>query len=263
MKSVFRWIATIDVFDRNKPASMMVAAQEKLSTMSSTNRWLHDTLAPYLGRRVLEIGCGLGGFLRVLAATQRYELLAGTEVSDEYLAAVRAVPGIDWLRHDIVSDPLAELQARRFDTVVCSNVLEHIADDRATLRRIMQVLPENGTAIILVPAFPWLFCNLDRNAGHFRRYSKSMLRELAAGAGADVRALFYFNFPGVFGWLLNGKILHKKYLSNHLLDVFDWVVPLVKPLERLTRHFAGASLILVMRQLPDAAGQRLAPRPEG
>ena len=247
MNKLLRWFGSIDIFDRQKNASMMVAAQEKLSGMGSTNRWLYDTLAPYLGKRVLEIGCGLGGFLRVMAASGRYEALAGTEIIDEYFPTLESLPGITVHRHDLVNDPLDALRAGGYDTVVCCNVLEHLADDHAAARKLAAIVPGGGTVVILVPAFPRLFCNLDRNAGHYRRYSRAKLQELAAATGAATTALFYFNFPGLFGWIVNGVILRKNYLSNHLLDIFDRIVPVIRLSERLTRHIAGASLILVLR----------------
>ncbi len=248
MNKLLRWFGSIDLFDRNKHASMMVAAQEKLSGMDSANRWLHDTLAPYLGTRVLEIGCGLGGFLRVLAARGQCTSLAGTEVIEEYFPTLAALPGVTVHRHDIVTDPLDVLQAGAYDTVVCSNVLEHLADDGGVARRLVDSVVPGGTVLILVPAFPRLYCNLDRNAGHYRRYSRAMLRALASATGAETQALFFFNFPGLLGWMVNGVLLRKDYLSNHLLDVFNYAVPLFRMTERLTRHVAGASLILVLRR---------------
>lgn len=248
MNKLLRWFGSIDLFDRHKHASMMVAAQEKLSGMDSANRWLHDTLTPYLGARVLEVGCGLGGFLRVLAERGQCTALAGTEVIAEYFPLLAALDGVTLYRHDIVTDPLDALQAGAYDTVVCSNVLEHLADDKRVARRLVDIVIPGGTVLILVPAFPRLYCNLDRNAGHYRRYSRAMLRDLAAAAGAETQALFFFNFPGLLGWVVNGVLLRKDYLSNHLLDIFNRAVPLFRLTERLTRYVAGASLILVLRR---------------
>src|SRR5947207_539550 len=45
------------------------------------------------------------------------------------------------------------LAARRFDTVICLNVLEHVADDRGSLAAIARLLAPGGRLVLLVPAF--------------------------------------------------------------------------------------------------------------
>ena len=52
-----------------------------------------------------------------------------------------------------------------------SNVLEHIEDDAAAVRRFRSVLPEGGRLVILVPALPALYGSIDEAIGHFRRYT--------------------------------------------------------------------------------------------
>ena len=46
----------------------------------------------------------------------------------------------------------AELAARRFDTIVCVNVLEHIEDDVAALKIFRETIVRNGHVVIFVPA---------------------------------------------------------------------------------------------------------------
>lgn len=248
MNKLPAWLASIDFRDRHKSASMMVAAQEKLSGLDSTNRWLFHTLRPFLRRRVVEVGCGLGGFLRVLARQGGYDLLAGTEISEPYLELLAPVTEIRWFQHDLLTDDPAPVRALDPDTILCFNVLEHLLDDDAAVRRLLDLVPPGGTVILLVPALPRLFCDLDRNAGHYRRYTRAGLRELVRGSGAELTDLFWFNFPGIFGWWFNGVVLGKQYLSNHLLDVFNVLVPVMRPLQRLTRNVIGISLIAVIRR---------------
>ena len=52
-----------------------------------------------------------------------------------------------------------------------SNVLEHIPDDAAAVRRFRQVLPPGGKLVVLVPALPQLFGSIDEAVGHYRRYT--------------------------------------------------------------------------------------------
>jgi hypothetical protein len=86
--------------------------------------------------------------------------------------------------------PLASLDAvpaieRRASLVLLLDVIEHVADDRAFLARIVQG-PHVGaetTVLVTVPAHPSLFCSHDRRLGHFRRYSRARLRTVLAEAG--------------------------------------------------------------------------------
>ena len=53
-----------------------------------------------------------------------------------------------------------------YDTVICSNVLEHIEDDVRALRNIRTLLKPGGRLLLYVPATPRLYCAIDRHVGH-------------------------------------------------------------------------------------------------
>ncbi len=65
-----------------------------------------------------------------------------------------------------------------FDVVVAFDVLEHVADDSLMVDEILRVLKPNGFFIFTVPAFNCLYSSHDRTLGHYRRYNKTMIREL-------------------------------------------------------------------------------------
>ena len=58
-----------------------------------------------------------------------------------------------------------------YDTVVCLNVIEHVADDRRALANILEVLAPGGRAVILVPQGQGNFGTLDEALGHVQRSS--------------------------------------------------------------------------------------------
>ena len=94
------------------------------------------------------------------------------------------------------------------------NVLEHVRDDVCALRNMAAVLPAGGKAVLIVPAFEALYGPIDRNLGHYRRYSKKGLRELAAAAGFEVKTLRYMNSVGCIGWWINAKLLKRTAQSE-------------------------------------------------
>ncbi len=96
-----------------------------------------------------------------------------------------------WLTDRVVSENAADKPIRftstkpdeRFDLVLMLDVLEHTADDRATLREVTSsLLKPGGWLLLSVPAWPVLFSRHDEVLGHHRRYSPVQLRALVAEA---------------------------------------------------------------------------------
>jgi SAM-dependent methyltransferase len=142
----------------------------------------------------------------------------------------------------------------RFDSVVCVNVLEHIADDGEALRVFREVLVPGGRVIIFVPAVQAAYGPLDAELGHHRRYSKSSLARSFAAGGLNVAVLRYTNPIGLAGWMYNSKILKTRAHSLAQVRLFDRLVaPWALPLERLIPPPIGLSLIGI-----GVAGDRLA-----
>jgi SAM-dependent methyltransferase len=137
--------------------------------------------------------------------------------------------------------------AGAYDSVVCLNVLEHVEDDRLAVRNMRDALAPDGRLILLVPAHPGLFCALDEDVGHYRRYSQDQLRQVLDDAGMQVERLFPFNFWGLFGWWLNGVVLRRRRLPGEQLSLFGRLSPLLILAERLLRPPVGLSFIAVAR----------------
>ena len=136
------------------------------------------------------------------------------------------------------------LLAERLDTVVCLNVLEHIEDDRASLRTMHQLLQPGGRLVLLVPSLRALYGTLDDALGHFRRYVPDELSEKLGAAGFHLRHLEYFNLAGVPGWWLAGRVLHRRLIPTGALRWYEALVPLFR-LERLLPWRIGQSLIAI------------------
>src|SRR4051812_33747643 len=156
---------------------------ERTAQAEAYNRWTYDRITPWIGRRIIEIGSGIGNMSQFLVGRDRLVL---TDFEPAYRAQLRRrfahrteVSVADLTLPDIPQS----LHAERFDTAVCFNVLEHVADDRGSLGAISRVLEPGGRLVLLVPALPWIYGTLDRELGHYRRYTKAVLRDLYAGVG--------------------------------------------------------------------------------
>jgi SAM-dependent methyltransferase len=212
------------------------------------DRWVYNRLRPFIGQRVLEVGCGLGNFTPFLLDR---ELMVATDLSSEYCAAVTArffdASNLVVRPHDITAEP-APLIEYSFDTVICLNVLEHIADDLAALRNIQRVLIPDGMLVLLVPAIPALYGTLDEAIGHWRRYRRDELIHKAEDAGFVSETCFYLNLVAILGWWVISKLLRLRITPAFQLRVFDRLVPLCSLLESLRPPPIGLSLVLIARK---------------
>jgi SAM-dependent methyltransferase len=142
-----------------------------------------------------------------------------------------------------------DMKGERFDTIVCLNVLEHIAPDEQVLQAYHDLLAPGGHAIILVPAHMWLYGPCDEALGHVRRYTHTELHTKMQAAGFEVVMMEEFNRMGVPGWYLN-KQLGRRDLSPRQMRLFELLLPVAKGMEALKLGH-GLSLIGVGRK-PEA-----------
>jgi SAM-dependent methyltransferase len=229
----------------SEPADTVGAATlERLAAAPRYNTWMFDRLHPWIGKRILEIGAGIGNLSAFFAGRERVVL---TDTEPYYLARLNE------RFHDHPQVRVAELRlpaiepslvAERLDTVVCLNVLEHIEDDRASLRAMRSLLQPGGRLVLLVPALRALYGALDESLGHFRRYVPRELSGKLEEAGFRVRRLEYFNLAGVPGWWFTGRVLRRRLIPSGALRWYDALVPLFR-LERLLPWRIGQSLIAI------------------
>lgn len=214
------------------------------------NRWLAGTFARWAGRRVLEIGAGIGTITAQLAPGR--ELLTALEIDPFYVRRLknrfRGSPQVEPYQGDVALADWEALRARRFDTVVLSNVLEHIPDDAGAVRTFAKILPVGGALILFVPALPALFGSLDEAVGHHRRYTEQSLRDVLEQNGFEVEALRWMNLVGIPGWALNGKLLRRRVLPALQLRVYDRLAPTLASWEARVKLPIGLSLLAVGRR---------------
>ena len=137
---------------------------------------------------ILEIGCGSGGNLAMLARFGRLQAM-------EYDADARAFAaglGVCAVAAGGLPDALPYADAS-FDLVCLLDVLEHVQDDRAALASAARLLKPGGRLLITVPAYAWLWSGHDSAHGHHRRYTAGTLRAAAEFVGLLAQRLGYFN----------------------------------------------------------------------
>lgn len=243
--AMIHWKLIDDIYDPEKYGSNILVA---LSEVPRFNRWMSDVLRPYVRDRVLEIGAGIGNVTHTLAPRDHYTV---SDVDPQYLDYLRNVatskPYMEVRRVDLAdTDSFSEI-AGRYDTAICLNVLEHIADEVEAIRNLRSALEPGGLAIVLVPQDPRLYGTLDEALGHERRYTRATLRAAFEKEGFEVERIFDFNRVSVPGWWLNGKLLRRRHFSRFQLKALDWMIWLVRRIDRFF-PWQGASLIVLARR---------------
>jgi glycosyltransferase involved in cell wall biosynthesis len=218
---------------------------ERMGKLSRYNDWIWDAIEPHVGRRVLEVGAGIGNMTRVLYGR---DLIVATDIEVPYLHILRnrfsRNPTIKIHHLDLNSDDYLSLKHYEFDTVVCLNVLEHIEKDEAALHKLYDVLVPGGKLALFVPADQRLFGTMDEQVGHFRRYSRENLRTVIEAAGFEVHSVRYQNIFGRLGWWFNGRILKRTHLPAGQSRIFDLLVPILRRVEPADPG-TGLSLIAI------------------
>lgn len=229
------------------------AGAETLEIMSAApryNAWQYDVIAPWIGKRVIEVGSGIGNMsAHILSARRELVVLTDTDAwyREELYRRLGSRPEV---RIDSLTLPDPDAPARfandRLDTAVALNVVEHIEDDIGTLETLRRIVTKQGRVVILVPALDQLYGTLDEELGHFRRYTRTRLRTAFEKAGLAVEHLQWFNRVGTFGWWLNARVRMARRIPIDQLRTFDSLVPLLR-LERFLPLPFGQSLIAVGR----------------
>ncbi len=155
---------------------------------------LLDRYCPSAARgRVLDAGCGTGGFTCWLRERYRPRYLVAADISEEALNFCRERGLGELLCCGVESLPFP---GGSFDLVLSLNVIYHraVGDDQAALREMARVLAPGGWLLLNLPALPILRGSHDEAVEGARRYRAGQVREMLAGAGLTPVNVTYFVF---------------------------------------------------------------------
>jgi glycosyltransferase involved in cell wall biosynthesis len=205
----------------------------RLNRAPRFTKWMTDVIRPYVGEKVLEIGAGAGNLSLQLIPRALYWV---SDVNPLYLNDLDKVRlGRPYMEVGYTDGEKGESfpKEQKFDTVICLNVVEHLADDLGALRNFREVLEDRGRAIVLVPCGPWLFGSLDEVLGHHRRYTRKQLTDLVVQAGFQLEQLLEFNRIGVIAWWLNARLLRTRTFGFLQIKLLNTLAPLFRVLDNI------------------------------
>jgi glycosyltransferase involved in cell wall biosynthesis len=247
------WVIVRGYFTRDIYLDGGAKILDSLAGTKRFNRWMADTVRPWLGSRVLELGAGIGNMSQHLSRGRK--TYVASDIDEEHMARLRVRfrgrPNLEVCKCDLCDSTDFKPLLGGFDSVVCLNVVEHVKDDLGALRNIFSALKPGGRAIILVPQDQKAYGTLDEVLGHYRRYSEAQLRARMEEAGFEVERMLHFNRVTRPGWRFNGQVLKRRSFSRFQLRVFDTLVPLWR---RIDRFFPWPAVsVIAVGKVPSGA----------
>ena len=159
-------------------------------------------------KRVLDVGCGRGFYLQALTSFSFISQIHGIDINKDYLRVAKE-HGTD-KRIKIQQGSIYELPYpdSYFDMIICSEVMEHLDDEKKGLQELRRILKKDGILLVTVPNynFPFLWDPINFSlmklfnthvnkdiwwlagiwADHMRLYKKDKLIQLVQKCGLRV-----------------------------------------------------------------------------
>jgi len=149
-----------------------------------------------------------------------------------------------------VKKNLNNLNNNYYDTIIYLDVIEHIENDKEEIKKAYKLLKKNGTLIICVPAFQFLYSLYDKKIGHFRRYSKNDFINLLKKCQIKNYNIRYFDCIG-FCLIFLSNLLSKNNLKNFPLKIRMWnlLIPISKIFDLIImKNIFGKSLLVKIKK---------------
>ena len=224
---------------------------EVISKADKFNRWMYQTIKPYCKGRVLEIGSGIGNISSFFMQDE-FEIML-TDIRKGYCEKLESnfAENPFFLGTEVMDLTDEEFDIKfashlnQYDTVFALNVVEHIMDDELALKNCKKLLKDDGHLVILVPSYQRLYNGFDKELGHYRRYTKSLLSDVFFKNSFKIIHKQYFNFIGIFGWYVTGSLMKKETIPGGQMKLYNSLVPVFRVIDKLILNGAGLSTIVV------------------
>jgi glycosyltransferase involved in cell wall biosynthesis/precorrin-6B methylase 2 len=227
------------------------SAHRELELLASTpvsTRIIVNTLSPFIGEEVLEVGAGLGLITQMLVDDGKkvtaLEPDAGLFSRFSENLKSSGANGYCMTLNEYLGTVAPDAS---FDTILYVNVLEHIGDDIGELKTALRAMKPDAKVVIFVPAAPRLYGTMDWISGHFRRYRMNELKSVASMAGLKIVECRAFDPIGALPYWLMYRLLKSRTLSNSSVTLYDKIIiPLSAAIPAsVIRRTGGKNLILV------------------
>ena len=205
-----------------------------MSIAENYNRWILNCFHPYVCDNIIEVGAGQGTMSQLIAEQCKHLI---TIEPDENNCRIIREKLKDFQHTETFYGFLSDFpkDAQMANNIMYINVLEHIEDEIAELTMAKQLLSENkGYLLIFVPALQTLYGAIDKQVGHYRRYSKKYLTDLLENKlDMKIIKIKYFDIVGVLPWYILSCVLKLTGQNPTTVKIYDkFVVPVMSRIEK-------------------------------
>jgi len=164
--------------------------------------WMYGEIKLFLKGDIFELGSGFGTYSKKVINDFPNNKIVLSDIDEGRINKLKELQSsnVSVSKIDISDRKDFEKIKASIDSAFALNVLEHIEDDISALNNVYDILSPGGTFVILVPAHRFLFNCIDKDAGHYRRYTKKSVSESISKTGFKIRKMFYFNIWLVPEW---------------------------------------------------------------
>jgi 2-polyprenyl-3-methyl-5-hydroxy-6-metoxy-1,4-benzoquinol methylase len=197
---------------------------EAIVELEPARAWRHETVTLLASRglssvshvTILDLGCGRGEIVADLKRRNPSARCIGLDGATN--PSWRHRGGIEFLKLDLetltIDDPQITRLRQNVDLLICSEVIEHMDDDRRLVRHMHALLKNGGRLVLTAPAGP--VAHIDRYFGHRRHYSRKGVASLLTECGFVVTSSSASGFPFFNAYRL-GLLLGGSTLSNRVV----------------------------------------------
>ena len=231
----------------------MKLQKKVIGAKNFTYRNLIRVLEKYVKKEdeILDIGCGAGAIDFFLA--NRGFKVTGIDISTNAIEMCKksshALEFESQLKFARINFPIQDI-AEKFNLILCSEVLEHLKDDKIAVEKAYKMLCNGGISIFSVPSKNAPLYKIgytdkfDKRVGHLRRYSQTEFKTLIVDAGFEILEIIrsegilrnFLFLNSSLGWII--RILNNINFMSDLVIFFD----------NITIPFFGESDILIVAQ---------------
>jgi SAM-dependent methyltransferase len=223
---------------------------ELFAAVHNWKRYWASQIQRYISGDVLEVGAGIGSNTRFMDLRPRGRWVCLEPDAGLTEQLVKNLKESENTRErEVVCGTIQSLgENARFDTIIYIDVLEHIERDAGELANAAAMVRPGGRIIVLSPAHQKLYTPFDKEIGHFRRYSRPMLRKVGP-PGLRLEKLFYLDSAGLLLSSANLLLLRQSMPTKRQLAVWDtYVIPVSRLLDPLLGRSVGKSIVGVWQR---------------